>query len=163
MADFALAVAELAELEGGYVNRPDDPGGETKFGISKRSYPHLDIAALTLEDAQAIYHRDYWLRLRCDEIDDQDIATKLLSFGVVMGKRWGVRCLQRALRAARSRVVEDGYIGPKTIAAANDSDGWELLAAFKSEGAGRFRSICQANPSMEWARNGWMNRAYGPE
>ena len=49
----------IVELEGGYVNHPSDPGGETKYGISKRAYPDLDIANLTVEDACKIYERDY--------------------------------------------------------------------------------------------------------
>lgn len=54
------AIDQLLLAEGGYVNDPKDPGGETKFGISKRSYPHLDIAGLTREEAIQIYRRDYW-------------------------------------------------------------------------------------------------------
>jgi lysozyme family protein len=60
---FARAFEVVVGLEGGHVRDPRDPGGETKWGISKRSYPHLDIAALTLEDAQEIYRRDYWYAL----------------------------------------------------------------------------------------------------
>ena len=47
-----------AALEGGYVNHPDDKGGETNFGISKRSYPTLNIRTLTRDDAMQINHRD---------------------------------------------------------------------------------------------------------
>lgn len=47
-------------LDDGYVNDPNDPGGETKYGISKKAYPNLNIKELTLEDALALYHRDYW-------------------------------------------------------------------------------------------------------
>jgi lysozyme family protein len=46
--------------EGGYVNHPTDPGGETNWGISKRSYPHVDIKNLTREQALEIYREDYW-------------------------------------------------------------------------------------------------------
>ena len=49
--------------EGGYVNNPADPGGMTKYGISKRSYPNLDIANLTIDQAKAIYERDFWNQL----------------------------------------------------------------------------------------------------
>ena len=48
------------KYEGGYVNDPDDPGGETRFGISKRSYPNVDIKNLTIEEAKKIYKRDYY-------------------------------------------------------------------------------------------------------
>ena len=54
------AITSLLKHEGGYVNNPVDPGGETNWGVSKRSYPHLDIKNLTREQAVAIYERDYW-------------------------------------------------------------------------------------------------------
>jgi hypothetical protein len=71
---FERSMVFLRKWEGGYSNHPDDPGnwtggrkghGElkgTKFGISAASYPHLDIANLTQEQADAIYQRDYWQR-----------------------------------------------------------------------------------------------------
>ncbi len=66
MTTFDRAFAYLMREEGGYSLDPRDPGGETKFGISKRAYPDLDIKGLTLEQAKAIYERDYWLPLGCD-------------------------------------------------------------------------------------------------
>ena len=54
------AIDFVIGLEGGYVNDPNDPGGETKYGISKRAYPDVDIEALTVADAARIYERDYW-------------------------------------------------------------------------------------------------------
>lgn len=66
MSFFLPAFHLVIGIEAGYVNDPRDPGGETKFGISKRAYPNLDIARLTLEEAQAIYLRDYWTLCGCD-------------------------------------------------------------------------------------------------
>lgn len=57
---FERAVEFVLRWEGGYVHNPADPGGETKYGISKRSYPYLDIKNLTREQAIEIYRRDYW-------------------------------------------------------------------------------------------------------
>lgn len=57
---FDRAFEVVVGLEGGYVRDPRDPGGATKYGISKRAYPQIDIASLTLEDAREIYRRDYW-------------------------------------------------------------------------------------------------------
>lgn len=68
IARFDAAFKALIDHEGGYVNHPKDPGGETKFGITKRSYPHLNIRDLTLDDARAIYRRDFWDRLQCDAL-----------------------------------------------------------------------------------------------
>ena len=59
------------KYEGGYVNDPDDPGGETKFGISKRSYPNVNIADLTKIDAIKIYERDYWKAVDFGPMDDK--------------------------------------------------------------------------------------------
>ena len=60
MQTFHDCIAHVLAAEGGLVNDPKDPGGVTKFGISQRSYPALDIRALTLDDAKTIYQRDYW-------------------------------------------------------------------------------------------------------
>ena len=57
-----IIIEFILKMEGGYVNNQKDPGGETKYGISKRAYPNVDIKNLTKNDAIAIYYRDYWLR-----------------------------------------------------------------------------------------------------
>ncbi|KWT77357.1 glycosyl hydrolase 108 family protein [Candidatus Magnetominusculus xianensis] len=67
-AYYTAAVRFVLDAEGGYVNDPDDPGGETKYGISKRAYPSLDIKSLTIEDAKRLYRRDYWGRASCDAL-----------------------------------------------------------------------------------------------
>jgi lysozyme family protein len=70
MADFDRAIKFVLYHEGGYVNDPNDPGGETKFGISKKAYPALDIRNLTEEQARGIYKKDYWQPSRADTLDD---------------------------------------------------------------------------------------------
>ena len=55
--------------DGGYTNDPVDPGGETKWGISKRAYPDIDIKSLTKEEALLIYERDYWFKAGCDKME----------------------------------------------------------------------------------------------
>ena len=66
--DFEKALKFVLKWEGGYSNDPRDPGGETKFGISKRSYPKLDISKLTIEQARKIYYENYWLKAGCDDL-----------------------------------------------------------------------------------------------
>ncbi|MGB9879036.1 MAG: glycosyl hydrolase 108 family protein [Candidatus Pelagibacter ubique] len=65
MAEFNYGVIKewILEVEGGYVNDPRDPGGETKFGICKRSYPNIDIKNLSIEKAMEIYKNNYWDKL----------------------------------------------------------------------------------------------------
>jgi lysozyme family protein len=55
--------------DGGYTNDASDPGGETKWGISKKAYPDIDIKSLTKEEAFLIYERDYWLKAGCDKME----------------------------------------------------------------------------------------------
>ena len=66
MSQFDRALDFVLRWEGGYSNDPDDPGGETKFGISRRAYPDVNIKDLTREGAAAIYKRDYWDVFACD-------------------------------------------------------------------------------------------------
>lgn len=67
--NFERSIAFVLRHEGGYVNDPRDPGGETKFGISKRAYPALDIKSITEEQAKGIYKRDYWDKAGCGALD----------------------------------------------------------------------------------------------
>lgn len=62
MSYFDAAFAIVVGIEAGYVKDPKDPGGETRWGISKRTYPNEDIPNLTVERAQFLYRRDFWER-----------------------------------------------------------------------------------------------------
>ncbi|MEY4250946.1 MAG: hypothetical protein RJA87_2579 [Pseudomonadota bacterium] len=110
--------------EGGYVNHPRDPGGETKFGISKRAYPALDPKALTLEQAKAIYRRDYWGPAGCDRAPSA-LRFDLLDMAVNSGVKVAIKTLQRA-----AGVNDDGLIGPTTLSALSQSDPKALQARF---------------------------------
>ena len=68
MQTFPDCIAHVLAAEGGLVNNPQDPGGVTKFGISQRSYPALDIRALSLDDAKTIYQRDYWDKIQGERL-----------------------------------------------------------------------------------------------
>lgn len=81
---FDDAFDRLIGHEGGYVNDPADPGGETQWGISKRSYPHLNIRALTRADAKVIYREDFWYRIHAEMLAD-GVAFQLFDFAVNSG------------------------------------------------------------------------------
>ena len=66
---FERAIEFVLKHEGGYVDNPADPGGETRFGISKKTYPALDIRNLTIEAAKEIYRRDYWQKSGCEALE----------------------------------------------------------------------------------------------
>lgn len=99
--------------EGGYVNDKRDPGGETKFGISKRAYPNVDIKNLTIDQAKKIYLRDYWNMLQLDRLPDE-IRFDLFDAAVNSGLTAAAKMLQRACK-----VQDDGLIGSRTVEAAN--------------------------------------------
>ena len=160
---FREAVAGVLADEGGAVHDPDDPGGETKYGISKRSYPAVDIASLTKEQAIAIYHRDWWDAYgleRLVAVDRPACAGKLLNLGVNMGMTHAVRCLQRAVRACQQPVKEDGLLGTQTINALTYAPEASVLAAFRSEAAGHYRLLMATVPKLRKYETGWLGRAY---
>jgi lysozyme family protein len=123
-SEFNGAFEILLGHEQGHVDHPDDPGGETKFGISKRSYPDVNIAALTLDDAKAIYRRDYWRRVKADEIPEE-LRFIVFDAAVNAGVAQSIKWLQRAVR-----VRDDGVIGPLTLAAIADSNPHQIAANF---------------------------------
>lgn len=112
MDPFHRTMTFVLEWEGGYVNDPDDPGGETKYGIAKRYHPDIDIRNLTAEKAKEIYRRDYWERARCHKLPPR-VATAMMDTAVNLGTRRAAELLQRALK-----IPDDGIIGEQTISAA---------------------------------------------
>jgi len=110
---FMSAVQIILSHEGGYVKHPRDPGGETNYGISKKAYPDLDIKDLSRNDAQEIYYKDYWKKLRCDGMPF-GVALVLFDFGVNAGNRQAVKTMQAVVGTKA-----DGVIGDKTMAAIN--------------------------------------------
>ena len=97
--NFNEAIERVLSHEGGYVNNPADPGGETQWGISKRSYPNVDIKALTRSQAVEIYRRDFWGAVNADDMPD-GVAYQTLDFAVNSGVGTAIRYMQRALGVA---------------------------------------------------------------
>jgi lysozyme family protein len=157
---FLKAFNYLSAHEGGYSNNAADVGGETKYGISKRSYPNLDIKNLTRDQARKIYFCDFWLKGKYDDIIDENIAIKLFDLAVHTGISQANKLIQRALRATGTQVIEDGIVGPVTLKAINEVDSTDIIAALKSEAAGYYRLIANSNPSQQKFITGWLNRAY---
>lgn len=159
MADFNLAVAYVLNHEGGYSRDGSDPGGETNFGISKRSYPDVDVAALTEEGAKAIYHRDFWHPL-FDQIVYQPLATKLLDLSVNMGQGAAINLLQQAVSELGRRIEADGDFGPVTLSECNLNPPEAILSLLKAKAAERYVRICQGKESSKKYLFGWLKRLF---
>lgn len=106
---FERCMVVIFKHEGGYVNNPNDYGGETKFGIAKRFFPDIDIKHLTKEEAKRIYFDYYWSRMRLDGIHSPEAVLELFDMGVNAGKSNAIRIAQRVCGA-----IPDGVIGPDT-------------------------------------------------
>ncbi|MFZ5653186.1 MAG: glycoside hydrolase family 108 protein [Pseudomonadota bacterium] len=155
---FARAARHLIDAEGGYVDDPADPGGETKFGISKRQYPQLRIATLTYDQALAIYRTDYWGHYQCAELPP---ALGVFLFDAVVNHqpKVAVRFVQQALR-----ITADGIIGPITLRAARQaaalSSYAEVIAMAFAYRTDFYHDLVNANPRQERFLLGWFKRLF---
>jgi len=129
MLTFAIDMTFIFKWEGGYVNDPADPGGETKFGISKRAYPSVDIKNLTKQAAQEIYQRDYWNAIQGDTLDPA-LACVALNCAINMG------------------------VGRAKQFLAQTSDWEQFLQLCESY----YKNLAQSKPTMQKYLKGWLNR-----
>ena len=150
---FLDAVERLLAAEGGYVNDPADPGGETKYGISKRTYKDVDIKALTREHAIDIYRRDWWDKYEYGRLTFEPLGEKVFSLAVNMGASPAHRLLQNALRELGLDVEVDGLIGSYTMQQANNYRHPDvLLMLLKCGAVGYYRSLRQPRFLAGWVR-----------
>lgn len=156
--NFNQAIERVLGHEGGYVNNPNDPGGETQWGISKRSYPEVDIKALTRDDAKLIYFNDFWTRVNADQLYD-GVAYQTLDFAINSGCQTAIRYLQRALG-----VADDGHWGPISAAAAASMSESDQIMKINGERLDFMRKLSAwPNFSSGWAGRIATNLRYGAE
>jgi lysozyme family protein len=144
--------------EGGYSQDPDDAGGETNFGISKRSYPLVDVARLTRAQAIDIYFRDWWEKYGYESIGNFEIAASVFDFAINAGQSTSVKRLQIALNLWNHSLELDGVLGPKTIRATNSATTFEhepLLMAFS-----HFRAVYYESLAKPKYIKGWLRRSF---
>lgn len=148
--DFKKAVKYVIEDEGGYVNHPSDPGGETKYGIAKRSYPGLDIKNLTVSDAEKIYFDDFWTDAGVERLPEH-LRYQFFDMAVNHGPHNATKILQRA-----AGVSDDGVIGPNTLRSIKGLSNTRLAA----ERSRFFIRIVRNKPSQIAFLEGWINRVF---
>ena len=122
--NFDQCFAKLICHEGELSNHTADKGGLTKYGISQRAYPALDIAALTLDTAKEIYRRDYWSRAQCDRLPPA-LAFQVFDGAVNSGIGNSIRWLQEA-----AGVAVDGVVGPLTLRKVGDMEPSIIIARY---------------------------------
>lgn len=146
---FDKAFDHVVGIEGGWVNDSDDPGGETKYGISQRAYPDENIASLTLERAKQLYRRDYWDALHCEALP-WPLSLLVFDCGVNQGNAVAAKLLQKTLG-----VAQDGIIGRATLARAATA-GTETCALFLADRAVRYTGTRNADKYLR----GWLKRLF---
>jgi lysozyme family protein len=151
LTDYAFEFVVI-RLEGGdkITNNPTDPGGLTKWGISQKAYPALNIRAITEDQAFQIYQDDYWEKMRCDAFRPC-AALMLFDAAVNQGVGGAIRMAQ-----ATAGTMTDGLMGPQTIAAINAMADLSFARRFAKTRIARYLTL---NNTVEEANErGWMNR-----
>lgn len=155
-AKWARCIDFVMDHEGGFQNRPDDPGnwtggkpgkGErrgTKYGISSASYPDLDIPNITQSQAANIYRRDYYAPAGCDMLPFP-LALALFDACVNQGLPWATRELQKVLG-----VPADGKIGPVTIKAVDTRPLKNIVRAFLVRRMLRYAKVGNSGWEAVW-------------
>ena len=154
MKNFNEIIKQVLEHEGGYVNDPKDLGGETKYGITKRFYPNLNIKELTIEQAKEIYRKDYWDKNKVESLP-QNLWHIYFDMCVNMGKRTAVKVLQRAAVNKGRKIEVDGGLGPMTIGALKGVE-LDRVRAFRVK---YYVDLITAKPEQEKFYLGWFRRA----
>jgi lysozyme family protein len=155
MADSKIAIASTLQHEGGYVNNPNDSGGETNMGITAKDMPGVYMHELTVEQATAYYLEHYWKALY-SQINDQNLANKLFDMGVLFGVGTAVKILQTIF--AVNQVVADGVFGPHTLDIVNTAGPIGLLGVYKTSLVSHALAVVNANPNDRVFFAGWVKR-----
>tara|TARA_R100001082_G_scaffold107033_1_gene80504 strand:- start:2246 stop:2725 length:480 start_codon:yes stop_codon:yes gene_type:complete len=155
--DFREIIDKVIESEGGSKITKDrfDAGGTTKYGISQRAYPDLDIENLTERDAKEIYYNDYWLPSKAEKVPAQ-IREIYFDMVVNFGRKGAVKVLQRACNGKNKySIAVDGGIGPATLGACKNLEP-DRLRAYRVL---KFASIVNKKPTQEKYWFGWFRRS----
>lgn len=142
--------------EGGYVNHPKDPGGETNLGVTKRVYEEWggtkSMRDLTVKDVAPIYKKNYWDRVKGDDLPD-GLDLCVFDFGVNAGTGRSAKYLQKMVGT-----TVDGGIGPNTLKCVNeyvDKVGLDnAIKNFQEERQGYYERL----KTFETFGRGWTRR-----
>lgn len=175
MADFTQAFRLTIAHEGGYVNDPDDPGGETYKGVARKihskwdGWPTIDMLKrqagfpgnldkdAELQEAITDFYRvNFWDRVKGDNITDQKVAESIFDFAVNAGVGTSASLAQLVVETKT-----DGVIGQESIDKINAFDTEHFLAAFTVAKIARYVNIVKKRPTSRKYFYGWVIRALG--
>ena len=166
MADINILAPFILSFEGGFSNHPNDKGGATNKGVTIATWKQVgydkdgdgdidvdDLRLLTDTDVvERVMRPHYWNRWKADQIKSQSIANLVVDWVWASGKH-GITNVQRVLG-----VKQDGIVGPKTMAALNNSDQRALFDRIHNERIAFIDRIIAQTPSQAVFRKGWLRR-----
>jgi lysozyme family protein len=153
-SNFQECLDLVLKSEGGWVNHPSDPGGETNLGVTKRvweeyvGHPVDSLKKLTKDDVAPLYELKYWRPCYC-EVLPRGLDFVVFSMGVNAGPGRSVKLLQQSIGC-----VPDGVIGPRTRELISSSNGATLIAKFSETRREYYRSL----KTFPIFGKGWLNR-----
>jgi len=175
MGNFDLAFEKVLQHEGGYVNDPNDPGGETYKGVSRKmwsswsGWTNVDLARrmpafpANLENdgdlqqkIQDFYRINFWDKMNGNNIENQVVANSIFDFAVNAGVQTTVNLVQMIIG-----VNPDGVIGNESLQKLNAFDVDYFLAAFIAAKIARYINIVKKRPASQKYFYGWVCRALG--
>lgn len=167
MSKFDEAIERVLKHEGGFTDDPKDPGnwtggsegkGElkgTNYGISAKAYPGLDIENLTIEEAKAIYKKDYWDRAKTDSLPER-LQEIYFDMSINMGRSRAVKVLQQASNNKNSNKIDvDGGLGPMTLKAISNVEP-ERVRSYRVM---YYADLVSRKPDLEKFWFGWFRRS----
>lgn len=173
MATFEIAYKKTLAHEGGYVNDPDDSGGETYKGVARAmhkdwtgwaiidaakndsTFPkNLDNNEKLNEAIQDFYEKKFWNLIKATDIQSQLVADSIFDFGVNAGVKTSAKLAQKVVG-----VTQDGHIGAISLKALNAFNEEHFLSAFTVEKIRRYVEIIKLRPVTKKYLYGWIRRA----
>ena len=154
ISNFQECLDLVLKSEGGWVNHPSDPGGETNLGVTKRvwieyvGHPVESLKKLTKEDVAPLYELKYWRPCYC-EVLPRGLDFVVFSMGVNAGPGRSVKLLQSAIGC-----VPDGVIGPRTRELISSSNGADIIKKFSTAR----REYYQSLKTFSFFGKGWLIR-----
>ncbi len=167
---FDELIGHVLNVEGGFVDHPNDVGGATNKGITLNTFklgakeylgiePTLEnLKNLTIKQAKTLYRKMYWEPIDGSQIKDKQVAHIMFDMAVNSGVKTTVKYMQKTLNQIGNSLDVDGMMGPKTLNAINNANSEKLFNDFKKVRINLYKSIIAKDPTQKVFEKGWMNR-----
>jgi len=161
MAKATDAINRVIYIEGGFVNNPADKGGPTKYGITQAVYDKFigrkssidEIKNMPIGNAVAIYKKNYWDKIRGDEINSYAVAYAIFDQAVNWGLDKAIKRTQRVLNEP-----ETGTLTNAQLSLLNSVHEQAFIDSYLEFARQAYLLTVASNPAYEQFKDGWLNR-----